>query len=269
MSTIQNRKNTQDAIQQIQQDKAEKKKQLAQRSREEMKELKESYQQRNQELDSDSAAAISHIQTDAHDTEVASKQQQQEERAEVNAAQVQTYNRRAQLSNSNGNAQQASMNGANRYQQSSTGRAQQASVNENSGETKSLFPEKPAPLVQNYVTRDTDQFYHVQDRGSRLSENTDGYVIEAYAPDHEKANISMMVHNNKAVLSGKRKFQDSVDEGQKKISTNNFQTYHEEFRFDRPVVSEGMTRERAGDFVRFFIPKLEATRFDDGTGNKA
>jgi len=42
------------------------------------------------------------------------------------------------------------------------------------------------------------------------------------------------------------------------MRTNNYQSFREEFKFDRPVSGEGMTRERIGDFIRFTIPKLEA-----------
>lgn len=122
---------------------------------------------------------------------------------------------------------------------------------------------KSAPEVEK-VSHD-DPFYKVQDRGSRISESSNGYTIKAYVPEHEKDNLRMAVANDRAVLSGKRKFQDSVEDEDKKISTNNFQTFHEEFKFDRPVVSEGITRERDGEFIKFFIPKLESVRFDEET----
>lgn len=117
--------------------------------------------------------------------------------------------------------------------------------------------------VQNYETKETDRFYQVQDRGSRLSDNGNIYIIEAYAPEHEQNNLRVSIQNNKAVISGQRKHADEVDQGNKKIRTNNFQTFREEFKFDRPVSNEGMTRERIGDYVRFTIPKLEALETSD------
>lgn len=231
---IHTRRVSQENIQMVQQEKADKKKQLAEAQREEMKELKAKYQELSKEIDNDSAAAINHIKYEAQEENEAMKA----ERAEAKAA---TYNRKGQAKDSNGQEVNQASNRNNR----------------------SIMVEKPAPMVQNYVTQETDQFYKVQDRGSRVSENNDGYVIEAYAPEHEKDNIRMSVANNRATLSGKRKFQDSVEDGIKKMSTNNFQTFHEEFKFERPVASEGMTRERQGDYVKFFIPKLEALRFDE------
>lgn len=234
---IQNRRVSQDNIQQIQNEKTDRKKQLAEAQREDMKNLKAKYNELNKEIDKDTAAAINHIKIEANDYNEAQKA----ERQEIRAA---TYSRKDVQNNNNSN------------------QANQASAAKAS---RSITSEKPAqaPMVQNYVTRETDQFYKVQDRGSRVSESNDGYVIEAYAPEHEKDNLRMSVANNRATISGKRKFQDSVDEGLKKTSTNNFQTFHEEFKFERPVASEGMTRERQGDYVRFFIPKLEALRFDE------
>lgn len=122
------------------------------------------------------------------------------------------------------------------------------------------------PAIQNYETKETDRFYKVQDRGSRLSDNGNQYVIEAYAPEHEQNNLRVSIQNNKAVISGQRKHADEADDGTKKIRTNNFQTFREEFKFDRPVSNEGMTRERIGDFVRFSIPKLEAIDSSDDEG---
>lgn len=232
--SIQIRRQSQDNIQQVQQEKTERKKQLAEAQRDDMKHLKAKYIELSKEIDQDSAAAINHIKNDANENNEALKA----ERQEIKAA---TYSRKDVQQKSNNN------------------QGNQASV----ASARSISTEKPAPMVQNYVTKETDQFYKVQDRGSRVSEMNDGYVIEAYAPEHEKDNLRMSVANNRATISGKRKFQDSVDEGIKKTSTNNFQTFHEEFKFERPVASEGMTRERQGDYVRFFIPKLESLRFDE------
>lgn len=231
------RRVSQENIQMVQQEKAEKKRQLAEQQREDIKELKAKYQELNKELDQDSAAAINHIKYEATEENEARKAERQEEKAAAHA----TYNRKGVTTNNQ--------------------EANQASARTN----RSITTEKPAatPVVQNYETKDTDNFYKVQDRGSRVSEHKEGYMIEAYAPEHEKDNLRVSVANNRAVISGKRKFQDSVEEGNKKISTNNFQTFHEEFKFERPVVSEGMTREREGDYVKFFIPKLESVRFDE------
>lgn len=42
------------------------------------------------------------------------------------------------------------------------------------------------------------------------------------------------------------------------MQTSNYQSFREEFKFARPIIVDGMTRERDGDYVRFSIPKLES-----------
>ncbi|MFZ3231571.1 MAG: Hsp20/alpha crystallin family protein [Pseudobdellovibrio sp.] len=107
-------------------------------------------------------------------------------------------------------------------------------------------------------SQENDDFYKVQDRGSTLHDKSDRYVIEAYAPEHEKNNIRVSIQDRKAVISGQRKHSGEVADGPKKISSNNFQTFREEFKFEKPVNHSGMTRERDGDYIRFSIPKLES-----------
>lgn len=114
------------------------------------------------------------------------------------------------------------------------------------------------PIQPRYVTRDEDVFYKVQDRGNQISETSDGFYIDAYAPEHEKDNIRISISSDKAVISGSRKYDNTVELSNKKISNNNFQSFREEFVLSTPVDSNGMRRERQGDYIRFFIPKLKA-----------
>ena len=140
--------------------------------------------------------------------------------------------------------------------------ASESSVEKKNVYSKSGRPQR-TPVIQNYDTKETDDFYRVQNRGSRLSEGPGYYIIEAYAPEHEKDNLRVSIQRGKAIVSGQRKFSDEAKDGNKNMRTSNYQSFREEFKFDRPVSGEGMTRERIGDFVRFSIPKLEA--IDDPT----
>lgn len=127
--------------------------------------------------------------------------------------------------------------------------------------TRHAQKKNAAPTSENTeqpVAKENDTFYKVQDRGSKLSNESDKYVIEAYAPPGEQDNLRVSVQANKAVISGQRKHSGELEQGSKKITTHNYQTFREEFKFDRPVSNDGMTRERIGDFIRFSIPKLEA-----------
>jgi HSP20 family molecular chaperone IbpA len=83
-------------------------------------------------------------------------------------------------------------------------------------------------------------------------------VIEAYVPEHEKDNIKVVVKDDSASISGKRAFKDEIEDDSRKLSTSSYQTFREEFAFEKPVITEGMTRERNGDYVTFWVPKLNS-----------
>ncbi len=111
---------------------------------------------------------------------------------------------------------------------------------------------------EKYAGKEDDPFYKLQDRGNRLRENPDFYIIEAYVPHHEKDNIKVTIKDDVASISGKRAFKDQVEEEGRKLSTSNYQTFREDFNFEKPVITEGMTRERNGDYVTFWVPKLNS-----------
>ncbi len=233
--SIHNRKMQQTTyLRQIQQDKSERKRELMGQQQQDLIELRQHYADENRKVDKESADAVNHIRNETKEMiqQSADDRRQQQE----NVKMTRDEQRQAQQGGSGNSAEQSSIENSNMYNRR--------------GQKKAS--------IQNYETKETDDFYRVQNRGSRVTENSNQYVIEAYAPEHEKDNLRVSVQRDKAVVSGKRKFGDSVQDGSKKMSTNNFQTFREEFKFSRPVSHEGMTRERVGDYVRFTIPKLEA-----------
>jgi HSP20 family molecular chaperone IbpA len=232
-----NRKpNSQSYLRQIQQEKAKYKRELMQAQKEDMKAVRDYYSDQTKQLEAEAAAAVLDIKQEARQMAEADRIAKQEYQAQL--AESKKLERESRLP-------------ANSYEKTAV---------ENSVEKKKLYSDRPqrAPLIQNYRSQETDNFYRVQDRGSRISEGPGYYTIEAYAPEHEKDNLRVSIQRNKAVISGQRKFTDSADGGDKEIKNNNYQSFREEFKFDRPVSGEGMKRERIGDFVRFTIPKLEA-----------
>jgi len=233
--------NTQTYLRQIQQEKAKYKRELAEAQRNDMKAVREYYAQQNKELEQESAAAVLDIKSEAREMAAADRE------ARATASAEATELRRQERQGNQAARQSAKMG---------------SQASESSVEKKNLYTNKLAgkrsPVVQNYETKETDDFYAVQNRGSRLSEGAGYYTIDAYAPEHEKSNLRVSIQRNKAVISGQRKFEDGATDGDKDIRTNNFQSFREEFKFDRPVSGEGMQRERIGDFVRFTIPMLEA-----------
>lgn len=238
MANSVNRKaNPQTYLRQIQQEKAARKRELMNAQKNDIKAVRDFYTEQSKQLDSESAAAVNHIKEESRQI-AAAERAERAQRIEFEAEQKRLAREEA-YSSRNQNASEASA--------------------QNSVEKKNLsYQPQRKPLIQNYETKDTDTFYHVQDRGSRITENPQAYVIEAYAPEHEKDNLRVSIQRNKAIISGQRKFADEAEEPGKVMRTNNFQSFREEFQFDRPVSHEGMTRERVGDFIRFSIPKLEA-----------
>lgn len=243
-------------LRQVQQEQAQKKRELMAQQKEDMKALRQYYSEKTKEVNNDSAAAVNHIKENSPDA-----RQERIDRLESAAAERESRKEDAA-------AARAERPGL----RSPAARADDVDFEESakpaSADHKSLYNRKAqkAPVqtkLQNFETKETDDFYRVQDRGSRVSESNQGYVIEAYAPEHEKDNLRVSIHRNKAVISGQRKFGDEAVDGNKTMRTNNFQTFREEFKLNRPVVSEGITRERVGDYVRFTIPKLEAIDSDD------
>ncbi len=246
--SIRNRNADRAYIREVQAEKNQRKKELAEQERQDMLKLKSYYADERKKIDQDSTAAVSHIKSEQMQADQEEREYKKQERID--------------------RAEEARVESEQRSESARTASVDQKSVYNRQGRMKTLQnyqepTEQPKPLVQNYETKDSDQFYRVQDRGSRISEANNGYFIEAYAPEHEKDNVKLSILNDRAVVSGKRKFQDTAQDNEKTTSTNNFQTFREEFKFSRPVTTHGMTREREGDYIRFFIPKLEAIRFDE------
>ncbi|MFN3696544.1 MAG: hypothetical protein ACK4VO_03805 [Pseudobdellovibrio sp.] len=237
--TSQIRKQNQEYIRELQQEKANKRKALSDQAQKDMKELKDYYKNENLKLDEEVNAAIVHVKKE-------NEQLTEEERQIRIEEQKQTYNRQAQLS------QKANQN--NQVRQS------QASNQSSNQQVKNQHLNKETLRVQ---SKEDDPFYKVLNHQSQVKENSDGYTIKAFIPAQDKDDVRLTIQDNKAVISGKRKFQNTVENEEKKLSTNNFQTYHEEFKFNRPVTTQGITREREGDYMTFFIPKLESLKFDE------
>lgn len=126
--------------------------------------------------------------------------------------------------------------------------------------TKQLLNQKRKFLRETtkYASKEDDPFYKIEDRGSNMRETSNSYIIEAYSPEHEKDLVRVTVDRGKAVISGQRAFDDKVEDEVKKITTNNYQSFREEFKFDVPVATEAMVRERRGDYIVFDIPKMSA-----------
>lgn len=113
-----------------------------------------------------------------------------------------------------------------------------------------------AQKVERYEDRKADPFYKLQEPDSRVRETPSSYILETRIPQHERNNIKVKVQDDKAIISGTRSFVDKIDEGDRALSTNSYQTYKEEYRFEKPVSAKAIIQERDGDFLKVIIPKL-------------
>lgn len=247
--SIQNRRTQQNYLRQVQEEKSQKKRDLMNQKQQDLQALRQYYNDESKKIDSESSDAINHIksvQQESLNQQRAEHQQQLEEKKQAELEQ------RQMLAQTNGriNQQSVTQNKTNVYNRLGQNSLKQASNEAATAESKA-------------TTKNNDDFYKVQNRGSRLMERENHYVIDAYAPANEKDSIKLSIERNKAVVSGERKYGGQAEDEQKKIETHNFQTFREEFKFDRPVSQEGLTRERIGDFVRFTIPKLESVKSEE------
>jgi HSP20 family molecular chaperone IbpA len=127
-------------------------------------------------------------------------------------------------------------------------------------QTKALAATKNKFLksVDKFKSKEDDPFYSIPDRGSYLRETSDAFVIHAYIPEHEKDAVRVAVQPDKVSIMGQRAFKDAVvDDDGKRVTGSTYQDFREEFAFSQPVILEGVTKKRSGDWVTIDIPKLQ------------
>ena len=103
-----------------------------------------------------------------------------------------------------------------------------------------------------------DPFYRVEDRNSRFHETATNYILKTFVPEHEKGNVKINIKDDHVSVAGRRAFKDKIEDEDKVIKTNSFQTFREEFKFNQPIFAEGAIQERSGDYVTVTIPKVRA-----------
>jgi HSP20 family molecular chaperone IbpA len=110
--------------------------------------------------------------------------------------------------------------------------------------------------VAQYADKKDDPFYKVENRGSRMLETPRMYVLQAYVPETDQKSVKVRVQGDRATVAGARSFKEKIDDGEKKLSTNSYQTFQEEFKFEHPVAQNAIWQERDGDFLQIIIPKI-------------
>jgi HSP20 family molecular chaperone IbpA len=115
---------------------------------------------------------------------------------------------------------------------------------------------KLANSVHQYQDKNDDPFYKIQNRGTEFDESSKNYTLKVFVPEYEKDNVKIRVYPDRVTVSGIRAFKDEVDQDGSRASTNNFQTFKEEFDFTVPVADKTYIQERVGDYIEVTIPKL-------------
>lgn len=128
---------------------------------------------------------------------------------------------------------------------------------------KDLFERKMGELkldqltqLKPYQDKSDDPFYKIQDRGSSFSESEHAYVLRTFIPAHEADKVKVRIQPDKASVVGSRQYKDDVQDDGRHLSTSSYQTYHEEFKFDKPVLHSAAQQQRDGDWLEFTIPKI-------------
>lgn len=110
--------------------------------------------------------------------------------------------------------------------------------------------------VKSYGNVQNDPFYSLVDYESNLQDTGKAYIFSTQIPEYDKDNVSVRVHNDKVVLTGNRSFEDKVDQTDKKLETNSYQSFHEEYKLDRPVKQNDVTQIYENGILSVYIPKV-------------
>lgn len=124
--------------------------------------------------------------------------------------------------------------------------------------TKSLEKEKREALdtVGKYRDRQTDPFYRLNKAQAQINETDTHYIIQAEVPEHEKDNVKLFLHKDRAILQGHRRFQDEIKEPEGKLTTSNYQTFRQEIPLERPVHEKLVSRSYSNGVLTLKVPKV-------------
>lgn len=122
---------------------------------------------------------------------------------------------------------------------------------------KALQKQKIDQLKNQFLfeSRSDDPFYKILDPKSDFNETATSYVLRAYIPEHDQHAMKITIQPEKISLQGHRSHKDSVNDDQRKVSSQQMQSFREEFTFTQPVAEKAALQERDGDYLTITIPK--------------
>ena len=109
--------------------------------------------------------------------------------------------------------------------------------------------------VGKYNSKNSDPFYRISEPKAELSEHGDFYYVHANVPEHEKDNVHVIVHENKVIVAGDRRFEDQVEDQEGKVATHNYQTYRQEIPLEHPVREKFAQSSYENGILTVKIPK--------------
>jgi HSP20 family molecular chaperone IbpA len=109
--------------------------------------------------------------------------------------------------------------------------------------------------VGKYNSKNGDPFYRLAEPKAQIKDTGDHYVIETKIPEHEKDNVKVIVHGDKVIVQGQRRFEDEVDDKDSHIATHNFQSYRQEIPLEHPVREKFIQKNYENGMLKIRIPK--------------
>lgn len=213
-------------IRQIQQEKADKKKALNEQAQQDIKDLRARYQNESQKLDQDTTAAINHIKQEMGEDLDQERLKSLEAREKAKA---EVYNRRGETTSSQ--------------------KIKQSSIT--ATETK---------RSQNLTSISQE---NSQTPSSQLIDQGESYLLKPSTPDNQENNLRLNLQENKAILTGKRKFDSHEIVDGKKISSKNFQIFREEIPLSEAISVKDAQEIKNGQKTEIILPKLERYSFSE------
>ena len=116
-----------------------------------------------------------------------------------------------------------------------------------------------AEEMKPFESQKDDPFYKIIDRKSDFEETATAFKLRTYLPQYDQKSIRISVQPDKVSVQGSRSFKDETHDDIRKVASQQYQSFREEFQFTQPVVEKAVVQERDGDYVTVTIPKLSST----------
>lgn len=113
-----------------------------------------------------------------------------------------------------------------------------------------------ANRLEAHLEKQEDPFYRLSVIESDFSDRGDHYQLKVRMPEHERKGFRVQISGQELQFSGTRssKARGVVEEGHD-VTTDNYQTFSERYKFDTPVDAKAMQMTQKGEWLFYTIPK--------------